>query len=135
VARFRKEPYSLERALELGIRDCENAPVVGVPNREWFGNPEFRAWPQWIYYVEVCGFTFAFFTLDMIREHLDFYSRKLLPSSRFYGLSPFSQGPEASVGEGQTRYERLPLRLRQGRKRARVVKALERALKVFASEA
>jgi hypothetical protein len=135
VARFWKEPYSLERALELGIRDWENAPVVGVPNREWMGNPEFRAWPQWIYHVEVCGFTFAFFSLEMIREYLDFYSRKVVPSSRFYGLSPFSHGPAASVGDGQTRYERLPLRLRQGPKRVRVVKALERALKVFASEA
>lgn len=33
MARFWKEPYTLDRALALGIRDSENAPVVGVPNQ------------------------------------------------------------------------------------------------------
>lgn len=134
MARFWKEPYSLERALASGIRDFENAPVVGVPNAEWVGRPNFNDWPEWIYYVEVCRFTFAFFSLDMIQEYLDYYSRKVLPSSRLFGASPFSSGAAASVGDGQTRFERLPLRLRQESKRVRVVKALERALKVFRSE-
>jgi hypothetical protein len=137
MARFWKESYSLNRALELGISDFENVPVVGVPNNEWMRNPElFRAWPQWIYYVEVCSFTFAFFSLEMIREYLDFYSRKVLPSSRFYGASPFSRGPAASVGgDGQTRFERLPLRLRKEPRRQKVVKALEQALQEFGSQA
>jgi hypothetical protein len=129
MARFWKHPYSLERALELGIRDHENVPVVGVPNNAWMGNPNFRAWPEWIYYVEVCGFTFAFFSHEMIQEYLDFYSRKILPSSRFYG--DFSHGSAGSVGDGQTRFERLPLRLRQESKRVRVVKALDKALQIF----
>src|SRR5262245_24570052 len=134
MARFWKEAYTLERALAAGIRDFENAPYVGVPNDAWLGRPEFRDWPEWIYYVEVCRFTFAFFSLGMIREYLDFYSRKVLPSSRFHGASPFSQGAAASLGDGQTRFERLPLRLRQESKRVRVVKALERALQVFGSQ-
>ena len=134
MARIWKEPYSLRRAQELGIHDFEGAAVLGVPNYEWVRNPEFRAWPEWIYYVEVCRFTFAFFSLEMIREYLDFYSRKILPTSRFYGVSPFSGGPAASIGDGQTRFERLPLRLRQESRRVRVVKALERALKVFGSQ-
>ena len=79
------------------------------PNNAWMGNPNFRAWPEWIYYVEVCGFTFAFFSLEMIQEYLDFYSRKILPSSRLYGASQFSHGAAASIGDGQTRFERLPL--------------------------
>jgi hypothetical protein len=134
MARFWKEPYSLAAALALGIRDFENAPYVGVPNGAWVGRPDFRDWPEWIYYVEVCRFTFAFFSLDMIREYRDFYSRKVLPSSRFFGASPFSRGAAASVGDGQTRFERLPLRLRKEAKRVRVVKALERALQLFSSE-
>src|SRR4051812_14497964 len=113
MARFWKEPYSLERALALGIRDFEGAPYVGVPNEVWVGKPDFRAWPESIYYVEVCQFTFAFFSLDMIREYLDFYSHKVLPTSHFSGASKFSRGAAASVGDGQTRFERLPLRLRQ----------------------
>jgi hypothetical protein len=134
MARFWKEPYTLERAVALGIHDQENSPVVGVPNKEWVGNPNFRDWPRWIYHVEVCRFTFAFFSLEMIREYLAFYSHKILPSSRQYGSSPFSQGPAASVGDGQSRFERLPLRLRKEPQRRKVVKALEKALQVFGSE-
>ncbi len=134
MARFWKVPYTLDRALAAGIHDFENTPVVGVPYPAWIVRPDFRGWPKWIYYVEVCRFQFAFFSLGMIREYLDFYSRKVLPSSRFDRASPFSQGAAASVGDGQTRFERLPLRLRQESKRVRVVRALERALVEFADE-
>ena len=133
MARLWKERYTLERALELGIHDFENSVFVGVPNSEW-GKPDFRAWPPWIYYVEVCRFTFAFFSLEMIREYLGFYSQKVLPSSRFYGGSPFSHGAAASVGDGQTRFERLPLRLRKEPRRQQVIKALERALQEFGGQ-
>jgi hypothetical protein len=83
MARFWKEPYTLERAAAVGIRENENIPVLGVAFRS-LHDPTFRAWPRWIYYVEVCRFTFGFFSLEMIREYLGFYSRKILPSSRFY---------------------------------------------------
>lgn len=132
MAQIWKEPYSLERALELDIRDFENSVYVGVPNALRL-KPGFRDWPQWIYYVEVCNFTFAFFSLRMICEYIEYYSLRDLPSSRFEG--PFSKGPAASVGDGQTRFERLPMRLRKGTKRVRVVKALQRALDSFGSEA
>lgn len=123
MARFWKEAYSYEKAEQLGIRDFESSRVVGPENAEW------------IYYVEVCRFTFAFFSLEMIREYLDFYSRKVLPTSRFWDASPFSRGPAASVGDGQTRFERLPLRLRKEPNRHKVVKALQRALIEFGREA
>jgi hypothetical protein len=141
MARFWKEPYSLERALELGIHDFEDAPCVGVSNGEWTltrdgspapANPGFRAWPKWIYYVEVCQFTFGFFSLEMIKEYLEFYSRRVLPSSLH--SSAFSKGLAASVGDGQTRFERLPLRLRAESKRVRVVKVLEKALLIFGKD-
>lgn len=133
MARFWKEPYTFERAAALGIRDYEDAPVLGV-NPAAVSDPTFRAWPRWIYYVEVCRFTFAFFSHDMIREYLGFYSRKVLPSSRFYD-PPYSKGrPPAVNDKGQTMFERLPLRLRQESKRVRVVTALERALVEFAGD-
>jgi hypothetical protein len=72
---------------------------------------------------------FAFFSREMIQEYLDFYSRKALPRR-----SPFSKGPAASIGNGQTRFERLPLRLRREPNRQRVVKALEQALKTFGED-
>jgi hypothetical protein len=119
MARFWKEPYSAEKARECGIHDFEGGAVLGPRDT------------RWIYYVEVVGFTFAFFSVGMMREYLDFYSRKILPSSRTSALSPFSGGAAASVGDGQTKFERLPLWLRKEPKRRKVVKALERALKEF----
>src|SRR5690349_15361548 len=98
MARFWKEPYSCEKAEQLGIHDFEGAPVLGPPDA------------RWIYHVEVSRFTFAFFSLSMIGEYLAFFSRKILPSARLHGVSPYSRGPAASVGDGQSRFERLPLR-------------------------
>ena len=122
MARFWKERYTVEKANQLGIHDFEGVPFVGSPDAAW------------IYYVEVCQFTFAFFSIDMIQEYLDFFARKILPSSRFDFGSPYSKGSAASIGDGQTRFERLPLRLRKEPKRLRVVKALKRALMKFGSK-
>jgi hypothetical protein len=122
MARWWKEPYTRKAAEAAGIHDFEGAPVLGDPDS------------RWIYYVEVCGFRFVFFSLEMLREYLEFYSHKILPSSRGSGVSPFSRGPAASVGDGQTRFERLPLRLRKERRRREVVKALERALRELGAE-
>ena len=74
----------------------------------------------------------SIFSLDMLREYLKFYS--LPSSSRLIKAPPFSRGPAASIGDGQTPFERLPLRLRKGAKRLRVVRALERALVTFGAE-
>jgi hypothetical protein len=122
MARRWKEPYSIDKAAALGIHDFEGARVLGPPDA------------RWIYYVEVPGFTFAFFSLDMICEYLAFYSTKLLPSSRRFGASHFSKGAAASVGDGQTRFERLPLWLRKEPRRLQVVRALREALEDFATQ-
>ena len=52
MARIWKEPYTVDKALDVGIHDFEGAPVLGPPNA------------RWVYYVKVCGFTFAFFSLS-----------------------------------------------------------------------
>jgi hypothetical protein len=119
MAKLWKETYSREQAERLGIHDFEGVPVLGPSDA------------RWIYYVQVCRFTFAFFSLAMIREYLDFFSQKVLPTSRLHGASPFSGGRAASVGDGQTRFERLPLRLRKEPRRQKVVKALKLALRTF----
>jgi hypothetical protein len=119
MARLWHEPYTEEKARQLGIHDYEGALVLGALGA------------RWIYYVEVCKFTFAFFSVKMIQEYLDYYPHKLLPSSRGYH-PPFSLGaPPAVNSDGQTRFERLPLRLRKEPKRQKVVKALQRALIEF----
>ena len=114
-----KEPYSKERAEAAGIHDYEGAVVVGAEDA------------RWIYYVDVCSFTFTFFSLKMLREYLEYYSQKTLPSGRRHNSSKYSTGPAASVGDGQSRFERLPARLRKSGKRERVVKALKKALGDF----
>ena len=119
MARWWKEPYTREAAEAAGIHDFEGAPVLADPAS------------RWIYSVEVCGFRFVFFSLEMLREYLGFFSHKILPSSRNYGGSSYSRGPAASVGDGQTRFERLPLRLRKEPRRQQVVTALDRALRDF----
>lgn len=114
MARFWKEPYSDDKARSLGIHDFEESLVTGPKDAKW------------IYYVEVCQFTFAFFSLNMIEEYRDFFSQKILPAK-----SAFTRGAGAGVGDGQTRFERLPLRLRKEPKRQKVLKALELALLEF----
>lgn len=114
-----KETYTQEAAEAVGIHHREGSLVLGDTDAKW------------IYYVRVCGFTFGFFSLDMIRQYIDYFSRKTLPTSRFFGASPFSDGPAASVGDGQSPFERLPGHLRHKSKRERVQKALEKALSEF----
>lgn len=119
MSRHWKQRYSQAAASAAGIHDHEGTEVVG------------RKDAQWIFYVRECGFTFTFFSIEMLKEYLDFYSRKTLPTSRFCGMSAFSNGPAASVGDGQSKFERLPGILRSGSKRGRIVRALERALSEF----
>lgn len=87
--------------------------------------------PEWVYCVYVCGFTFKFWSIPQIQAALDFYSKKIHPSSRL-------EDPNGTLwcyhSEAQRWYERLPLYLRKEGKRQRVVKALEQALQQFANE-
>ena len=122
MSRHWKEPYTPERAAAARIHDYEGTLIVGDPNS------------QWIYDVTVCGFTFTFFSIEMIRDYVDYYARKILPTSRFHDSSPFSHGAAASVGGGQSRFERLPGKLRKESKRTKVKDALEKALVAFESK-
>jgi hypothetical protein len=47
MARFWKEPYTLERAMAIGIRENQNIPVLRVSFPS-LNDPTFRAWPRWI---------------------------------------------------------------------------------------
>lgn len=96
MSRHWKQRYSQAAASAAGIHDHEGTEVVG------------RKDAQWIFYVRECGFTSTFFSIEMLKEYLDFYSRKTLPTSRFCGMSAFSNGPAACVGGGQSKFERLP---------------------------
>jgi hypothetical protein len=104
----------LEEYFDPRIRGFENAPYRIPPNTEW------------VYYVQVCGFTFIFYSLAMIREYLDYYERKNLPARRekiMWAHHDYEQNP----------FTRLPLYLREEPKRLKVVEALKRALDAFGS--
>jgi hypothetical protein len=94
-------------------------------------SPDPKLIPEWVYCVYVCGFTFKFWSIAQIQAALDFYSKKIHPSSRL-------EDPSGSLwchhSEVQRWYERLPLYLRKEGKRQRVVKALEQALQQFSNK-
>jgi hypothetical protein len=79
---------------------------------------------NWVFMVNVCSFTFQFVRLEDIRDYLDYFSQKPLPSS---GKS----GGAALEPYWRAWHERIPMRLKNESKRVKVVKALERALEEF----
>lgn len=81
--------------------------------------------PQWNYFVEVCGFTFKFNSIEQLEEVLAYYSQKLHPSSIIPHLDQSPEKIDRSLI--QRWYERLPLYLRKEPKRQKVVAALKQA--------
>jgi hypothetical protein len=130
MARIWKEPYSVER-------DVECTGHWGHPSNLVTVRP--RPNTDWIYFVEVCRFTFVFFSPAEIVPYLEFYRKKgrggratFDAQSQYY--SRWGGGPRNEHDEWQSPLERLPLRLRKEPKRQKVVKALEQALEVFAGD-
>lgn len=79
---------------------------------------------EWMYFVNVCSFTFAFFSLAQLRSYLRYFSQKPQPGSR--------ASLAASFREHRTGvFDRLPMYLREEPKRQKTVKALEKALAEF----
>ncbi len=77
-----------------------------------------------VYFVRVCSFTFQFHSIQQLRACLDYYARKMQPSSRLHIGA-------ADHWEVERWFERLPFYLRAEPKRQKVVKALKEALRTF----
>src|SRR5262249_24833027 len=127
MARIWKEPYSVERDLECTGHWGHPSNLVTLRPRN----------TEWMYFVEVCRFTFVFFSPAEINPYLEFYRKKgrggratFDPQGHYY--SRWGGGPRNEHDEWQSPFERLPLRLRKEPKRQKVVKALEQALELFA---
>ena len=96
--------------------------------------PQQREWhlraptlePHRVVFVRVAGFTFEFHSPEQIRAALEYYARKLRPTSR---LAVHMLDYGGDQGETQRWFERLPLYLREEPRRRRVVSALEEALR------
>lgn len=88
--------------------------------------------PTWIYFVEVCGFTFKFHSIEQLEQTLEYYTKKLHPSSIIPNLD---QSPEKFDRSFIQRwYEKLPLYLRKESKRKKVVAALQQAVHQFSND-
>jgi len=83
--------------------------------------------PTYQYYVDVCGFTFEFISIDAIKEAKAWFAQKTHPSGRL----PDSDWLRAEHDVAQRWHERLPAAIKKGTKRDRVVKALTEAIDEF----
>ncbi len=99
---------------------------LGLPGHDI--SPDKKLVPVYTYFVRVCGFTFQFGSVAQIDAALDYFKKKLHPSSRM----PNYEWLKFERYWVQRWYERLPGYLRQESKRQKVVKALEEAAEMFA---
>lgn len=88
--------------------------------------------PIWLYFVEVCGFTFKFHSVEQLEQTLEYYTKKLHPSSIIPNLNQCPEKIDRSLI--QRWYEKLPLYLRKEAKRKKVVAALQKAVHQFSSD-
>lgn len=85
--------------------------------------------PHDVVFVSVCSFTFRFESKEQLARVLDYYERKIVPSSRESESAWGMRGGDHA--EAERWLERLPQFLREEPKRQKVVKALRNALKAF----
>ena len=88
-------------------------------------SPQDNLIESWVYFVNVCSFTFQFQSLDQLEQCLRYFSQKIHPSSRL---------PDVELEHYWQRwYERLPIWLSEEPKRQKVIKALQKARDQFTS--
>lgn len=91
--------------------------------------PDANLIPKWVYFVNVCSFTFEFHSVNQIETCYEFYSKKIRPSSCIPENDLWQYGGDHS--ETQRWFERLPQRLFKEPKRLKVLKALKQAIDEF----
>ncbi|TDK66381.1 hypothetical protein [Sapientia aquatica] len=81
--------------------------------------------PYKVCLVDVCGFQFIFHSILQMQLCLEYYSTELQPSSR---LPVYTENLGGDHYETQRWYEKLPGKLLEKSKRAKVIGALKRAI-------
>ena len=102
--------------------------IPGVPTEQYWRAPTLQKYP--VYFVKVCNFTFEFHSIEQLKVCLEFFSKKVRPSS----MIRFSESDKKITWlhwVAQRWFERLPMKLLEERRRVRIVPALEKALKQF----
>jgi hypothetical protein len=88
--------------------------------------------PKEVWCVRVCSFTFVFHSLEQLQGCLDYYGKKIQPSSRILGGQLHNYGGDS--GECQRWFDRLPMYLLEEPKRRKVVAALHIAAQRWAKD-
>lgn len=115
MARFWKELLDVERHTD----HMSTLAVGGNP----VARPADNIVERWVYFVEVCSFTFQFVSLKQIEECLFTSSQKIHPSSI---------EPNVTLEHyWQSWEQRIPLWLFEEPRRQKIVNALQRALIEF----
>ncbi|MEM8777337.1 MAG: hypothetical protein AAGF26_00405 [Cyanobacteria bacterium P01_G01_bin.49] len=91
------------------------------------GLPQTQGKIELIYFIEVCGFTFEFYSLEQIANAIAWFEQKVHPSTRLKD-EPMLRSEHDVV---QRWHERLPASIKKGSKRSRVAKALRNALAAY----
>ena len=85
--------------------------------------------PHSVYFVRACSFQFEFHSLDQLQACLEYFSRKVQPTSRIPHNELRNCGGDHS--EMQRWFERLPMKLMDNHRRPRIVSALRTAVEDF----
>ena len=115
MARLWTEPLDLARHRDLMSTNHIGGIECTIPLD--------RLIEQKVYFIEAAGFTFQFTSLAQIQEALEFFEKRIHPSSR--------QADIVLEHYWQRWYERLPQWLFKEPRRLKVVAAMTRALTEF----
>ena len=129
MAQIWTETYDPKRHSDK-MHDFTHLP--GVPREQYWRAPTLQRYP--VYFVRVCGFTFEFHSIRQLEVCLEFFSRRVRPSS----MIRFSEADRKIRWLHwvcQRWSERLPMQLLEERRRVRIVPALRQALTKFRREA
>jgi len=128
MAQIWKEIFDPKRHFDK-MHDFTKLP--GVPREQYWRAPTLQRYP--VYFVRVCGFTFEFHSIRQLEVCLEFFSRKVRPSS-VIRFSASDRQMQWLHWVCQRWSERLPMQLLEERRRVRIVPALRQALTKFRRE-
>jgi len=129
MAKIWTEVYDSERYRDK-MRDVIRSSDISA--EKYRRAPTLQKYP--VYFVRVCNFTFEFHNLEQLKACLEFFSKKVLPSSMIH-FTESDRKIHWLHWAAQRWFERLPMKLLEERRRVRIVPALKQAFDQFTKEA
>ncbi|WP_415891501.1 hypothetical protein ACMXYN_08935 [Neptuniibacter sp. PT8_73] len=91
------------------------------------GLPDVEGNVRVVYFIEVCRFTFQFYSVEQIQAAMEWFEEKVHKSTRMKD-EPFLRAERDIL---QRWHERLPAHIKKGSKRERIVKAFRSAIQEY----